>query len=134
MPYTISKAFKFSYGHRLIKDAGKCGRLHGHTAKAIVFLKANDVNEAGMVYHFDDLKNTLGAWISENLDHRMLLEKNDPAVEALKSIGEDLVLIDFSPTAENLAKMLFNKSKEMKLPVEKVEVWESETAKACYYE
>ena len=134
MSYTISKTFSFAYGHRLTKDAGKCSRLHGHSAKAVVYLKSSQLNSSGMVYHFDDITKTLGKWITENLDHQLLLQKDDQAVQALESIGENFIKIDFHPTSENIAKMLYEKAKEMKLPVFKVEIWESETAKAVYEE
>ena len=87
-----------------------------------------------MIYHFDRLQETLGEWISKNLDHRLLLEKYDPAVKPLIAANEDILTLDFHPTAENIAKMIFDQAKELNLPVCKVEVWESETAKAAYEE
>ena len=125
--------FKFAYGHRLSRDCGKCNRLHGHSSKAIIHLKADSLNNEGMVFHFDKIKQTLGSWIADNLDHRMLLEKNDPALEALSNIGEDIVVLNFPPTAENIAKMVFDKALELNLPIFSVEIWESDTAKAKYY-
>lgn len=130
--FTISKTFQFCYGHRLINDNGRCRLLHGHTARATFVLNANELDEHGMVIHFDKLKNTVGKWISENLDHTTLLSANDPLANVLKKAGEKFQEVSWNPTAENIAKMLFEKTLSFDLPIQSVEVWESETSKATY--
>ncbi|MFA4874987.1 MAG: 6-carboxytetrahydropterin synthase [bacterium] len=130
--FTVSKTFTFCYGHRLLNDQGRCGRLHGHTARATFVLGSDALDERGMVIHFDRLKETMGKWIAENLDHTTLLCKDDPLAAALEGAGEPFRKLDVNPTAENLAKMLFDLAKESRLPIFKVELWESETSKATY--
>ena len=130
--FTISKSFAFCYGHRLLDDKGKCRHLHGHSAKVTIFIESGKLDDKGMVCHFDDLKNTIGTWIGENLDHVMLLSKNDPAIVALKGIGERVFVMEENPTAENIAKLIGDKVQEMGHVVTRVEVWESDTAKAAY--
>ena len=82
--FSISKSFSFCYGHRLLGDKGKCRHFHGHTARIVILLAAEILDDHGMVYHFDRLKETIGTWIDEKLDHAMLLSKKDPAVAAIK--------------------------------------------------
>jgi 6-pyruvoyltetrahydropterin/6-carboxytetrahydropterin synthase len=117
----------------LLGDPGKCKGLHGHTAKAAITIKADGLDELGMVCHFDELKKKIGTWIEENLDHRMLLSKNDPLCDVLKEHDERVVMLEENPTAEYLAKHIFDRCKEDGLSVTKVEVWESPTSKASYY-
>lgn len=130
--YTITKTFTFCYGHRLYKDPGKCGYLHGHTAKAEITLSGRTLNALGMLKNFDTIKESVGKWIDENLDHHTLLNGKDPLVKALKKEGQKLFVIDGNPTAENLAKILFHITAKKDLPVVKVTVWESPTAFATY--
>lgn len=130
--YTVSKEFSFCYGHRLLNDTGKCRHLHGHTARVVLELCADKLDEQGMVLHFDRLKETMGKWIEQNLDHTLLLCEKDPLVLQLEAAGEKLRKIDCNPTAENIARIIFDEAKAKGLPVARVELWESQTAKACY--
>lgn len=128
--YKVSKTFSFCYGHRLLNDSGKCRHLHGHSARATFILGSEKLDEMDMVCHFDRLKETVGNWISDNIDHTMILSVTDPIAAALKDMGERIYCIEGNPTAENIARMLFNVGMEFKLPLIGVEVWESDTSKA----
>ena len=130
--YSVSKTFSFCYGHRLLNDPGECGGLHGHTAKATIMIEADELDKLGMVCHFDQLKDKVGAWIEDNLDHRMLLAEGDPLVKVLKEQGEKVVVLAGNPTAENIARMVFEETSSVGLPVSQVEIWESPTSKATY--
>jgi 6-pyruvoyltetrahydropterin/6-carboxytetrahydropterin synthase len=50
----------------------------------------------------------------------------------LKEHDERVVVLEENPTAEYLAKFIFDRCKEDGLSVTKVEVWESPTSKASY--
>jgi 6-pyruvoyltetrahydropterin/6-carboxytetrahydropterin synthase len=130
--YTVSKTFSFCYGHRLLNDPGRCGHLHGHTARATFVMEGCKLDECGMVVHFDRLKETLGSWIDGHLDHWLLLAHDDPLAGILSQAGERLFLMQVNPTAENIARILFDKAREFGLPILRVEVWESESSKATY--
>lgn len=130
--YCIAKTFLFCYGHRLLGDEGKCGRLHGHSARATITLEGEGLDERGMVFHFDRMKETIGRWIVENLDHSLLLAEGDPAAAALAAAGEEMRPLPFNPTAENIARMIFDAAAAFNLPIREVEVWESETSRATY--
>jgi len=130
--YTITKTFTFCYGHRLYKDPGKCGHLHGHTGKVEITISGKVLDSLGMLKNFDSIKESVGCWIDKELDHHTLLNKNDPLSDILSSAGEKLYLLEENPTAENIARAIFEASKKEGLPVTAVTFWESPTAYAKY--
>ncbi len=130
--FQVSREFNFCYGHRLMDYQGKCKHLHGHNARVIATFEAADLNSQGMVLDFSKIKQIVNRWIEENLDHRMILRRDDPAIEALEKLGEPLYLIDSNPTAENIARVIFEKAAEAGLPVVEVRFWESPNCHATY--
>lgn len=132
--YEILKSLSFCYGHRLLEHPGKCAHLHGHTARLDIVLASDALNHLGMVMDFSDVKAAVKSWVNQNLDHTMLLCKNDPIVPVLKDCGERYFLMDDNPTAENIAKMIYAQARLAKLPVVSVTLWESDTSYARYYE
>ena len=66
------------------------------------------------------------------LDHRMILHRDDPAVGVLRELGEPVVVVDFVPTVENLAKHIYEFAVGEGLPVVEVELWETFTGRASY--
>src|SRR5215469_3439114 len=100
--YRVTREIDFCYGHRLLNYEGKCRHLHGHNGKVLITLKAEKLDDRGMVLDFGDIKAVMNAWIDDNLDHRMILCRRDPAIEALKQLGEPIYLMDENPTAENI--------------------------------
>ncbi len=130
--FKISRQFDFSYGHRLLGHQGKCRFLHGHNARVRVTLQAETQNELGMVMDFGDIRATLEAWVDAELDHRTLLNRHDPLVAVLTEQGEPVVILDQNPTAENLARLIFEKAREFNLPVSEVRVWETARCAASY--
>src|SRR5918992_2846257 len=91
--FRVTREILFCYGHRLLNYEGKCKYLHGHNGRAVITLEAPRLDERGMVLDFTDIKRVVAAWIDDNLDHRMILQRNDPAVPALRSLNEPLFLI-----------------------------------------
>ncbi|MDO4588012.1 MAG: 6-carboxytetrahydropterin synthase [Planctomycetia bacterium] len=130
--YSISREFTFCYGHRLLNYEGKCKFPHGHNARVRISISLDKLNENGMVRDFSELKSTIGQWIDNHLDHRMILIKNDPLVEILYGMGAPVFLMDEPPTAENLAKLIFDLVQKQKIPVKKVKFWETEKCFATY--
>ena len=53
-----------------------------------------------MVLDFSDIKQVVSNWIDENLDHRMILHRDDPAREFLERLGEPVYWVDANPTAD----------------------------------
>ncbi|MBI4211210.1 MAG: 6-carboxytetrahydropterin synthase [Deltaproteobacteria bacterium] len=130
--YSISKTFSFCYGHRLVGDHSKCRHLHGHSGNATIVLEYPQLDHRGMVVHFDELKQTIGHWIEENFDHTMILAENDPIRTLLEEKGEKLKIIPVPPTAENLARMIFEQTEGLGYPVVRVDFWESSTSMASF--
>jgi len=128
--HSIIKRLHFCYGHRLLDYEGKCAHPHGHNG--IVELElSRDLDSTGMVYDFTQAKQKFGRALDE-LDHRMILRWDDPLVEALESIGETPFVMETNPTAENIAKLLFDRAEDLGLPVVSVRLWETQDACAEY--
>ncbi len=130
--FRIQRNIDFCYGHRLPGDSGKCGHLHGHNARAEIVLEAAELDSRDMVADFADVDRMMKAWIDENLDHRMLLQRDDPLVEILQGAGEPVFLMDANPTAEVIARLLFVKARELELPAVEVRLWETPDSLAVY--
>ena len=62
----------------------------------------------------------------------MLLRHDDPLVALLQQIGEPVFLLDSNPTAERIARLIFDKATDEGLPVVRVTVWETPTSFAEY--
>lgn len=130
--FQITRELHFCYGHRLMDYDGKCSRLHGHNGSVLLTLESMGLDSLGMVADFGIIRARLGRWIDAELDHRMILRQDDPAVPALRALGETLYVVDFNPTAENLARLLFQKARELEMPVAEVRFVESPTCWATY--
>ena len=130
--FRITKHIEFCYGHRLLNYAGKCRHLHGHNGKAEIVLEGSELDDRGMVLDFSDVKRHLATWIDDNLDHRMILHKNDPAVDILRGLGEPLYLIDENPTAENIARIIYEEARRRGMPVSEISLWETSSSCATY--
>ena len=84
--YTLQKTLEISAAHFLKLDyPSKCADLHGHNWRVTVHLLARELNANGMIMDFTDIK----AKVHGLLDHKTL---ND--------------VVDFNPTAENLARYI----------------------------
>lgn len=130
--YSIKKHFEFCYAHRLYGYPGKCGNIHGHTAQVVVKCSVEELPKDGIAIDFREISKKVGGWIEEHLDHRLILAMDDPAVYGLKGAGEDVKELTTPPSAENLAKLIFDTVLSFGLPVKKVSFWESPTSVATY--
>ena len=131
--FCVSREIHFCYGHRLLNYEGKCRFLHGHNGKAVITLEADRLDSRGMVFDFSEIKRSVSAWIDAELDHRMILHRDDPVVPLLAQQGEPVYLMDTNPTAENIARLICERARARGLPVVKVELWETPYCSAAYY-
>jgi 6-pyruvoyltetrahydropterin/6-carboxytetrahydropterin synthase len=132
--FQVTKEIHFCYGHRLLRYSGKCRNFHGHNGKVDVQLSSSKLDEKGMVRDFGEIKEILQTWIDQTLDHRMVLHEKDPLRGALEAAGEPLFLMQENPTAENIARLIYQTAKEKGLPVSLVTLWETPNAFATYSE
>ena len=130
--YTVTRSISFCYGHRLIDYQGPCQHLHGHNARAVITLRAEQLDARGMVMDFVDVKRAVKHWIDAELDHTMLLHERDPFLAVMREHGERVCAVPFNPTAENIARMIFERVQQLGLPVLEVTLWETETSQATY--
>lgn len=130
--FEVTREIDFCYGHRLLNYEGKCRYLHGHNGRAIISLASESLDERGMVLDFSDIKQVVSEWIDDTLDHRMILNRHDPAVPALEELGEPLYLIDTNPTAENIAKLIYDFTRDHGFPIVEARLWETPRCFATY--
>ena len=130
--YEIVKHIEFCFGHRLLDYDGKCNQPHGHNGRVEIRLARNKLNGQGMVADFRDIRRSMQAWIDEHLDHRMILQRGDPLIEAIESLGQHVYVIEKNPTTENLAQLLYEQTELQGFPVVSVTLWETSDSYATY--
>jgi 6-pyruvoyltetrahydropterin/6-carboxytetrahydropterin synthase len=132
MIYRVTREIEFCYGHRLLRYEGKCRHLHGHNARAVITLEGLELDDRGMLVDFADIKQTILRWIDENLDHNMLLCRDDPLLPLLMERGERVYVMEDNPTAENIARLIFDRARSAGLPIREVSLWETGNCLATY--
>ena len=124
--YEVTVERTFAAGHYLRNYKGKCENPHGHNYRIRVTLRGRELDAAGLLLDFKDLKGVMKKTI-ERLDHQMM---ND--VEPFTVLN---------PSAENIAKYFYDQTnselKELtngRVSVKDVTVFETDTTTATYYE
>lgn len=121
--YRIRKEFEWEAAHQLTKvpKGHKCRNFHGHSYRAEIIVKAEELDERGFVVDFGEL-DPMKQYIDNVLDHQFL---ND--------------VFNYETTAENIAFHLFERMQYFlggvdctnDPQVERVRVWET---RKCYAE
>lgn len=130
--FQVIKEIEFCYGHRLLHHRGKCRHLHGHNARARIVLEAESLDSMGMVHDFADVDGTARAFIDGELDHTMLMHRADPFLPSIQRAGERVYVMEENPTAENIARLIYERIHQSGLPVVEVQIWETGTSCAVY--
>jgi len=121
--YEIKIITSFSAAHRLENFYGKCEALHGHNWKVEVFLVGEKLDEAGLLLDFGAVKARTRE-VLEEIDHKYLNE--------LPAFSHQ------NPSSENLASYLFQRLAAALnrdgVKVSRVNVWESDSSCASYYQ
>src|SRR5262245_2447099 len=102
--YSVTKRIEFCYGHRLMNYDGVCRHPHGHNAVVEIDIQSDSLDKRNMVADFNDIKRVVKGWIDRELDHKMILHKDDPLAAVLKDMGEPMYLVESNPTAERIAR------------------------------
>ena len=120
--YELTVEREFSAAHYLREYDGACARMHGHNYRVQITVGGEQLDDAGMLLDFADLKQLCDAVIDQ-LDHRCL--------------NEIAPFDEINPTSENLARYLYQ-SVRGGLPdavsVQRVTVFESARSSATYNE
>lgn len=130
--YSVTKRIDFCYGHRLLDYNGVCAHPHGHNAIAEIEVTSDRLDARNMVVDFSEIRNVVKDWVDRELDHKMILRQDDPLVGALTALGEPMYLLDSNPTAERIARLIYDVSRQHGLDVSKVTLWETPTSWATY--
>ncbi len=130
--FRVTQEIEFCYGHRLLNYSGKCRYLHGHNGRAVIVMEGVDLDTTGMLVDFSEIKKSLRIWIDKELDHRMILSENDPVLPLLGELNEPVTVIPENPTAENIAKLVYEKAHSLGFPVVEVSMWETPRSFATY--
>lgn len=121
--YELKVVTHFAAAHQLKMVAEKCENLHGHNWKVEICVAGKDLNKAGVLIDFVELKEHVSV-IMAGLDHKFLNELND---------FND----DYPPSSENIAhyiaKTLQSMIDSLDIKVTRVTAWESEKACATYF-
>ena len=125
--FEVSVERTFAAGHALRNYHGKCENVHGHNYKVRVTLEGADLDAAGLLCDFVDVKRLMDG-IIERLDHQFL---NDVAP-----------FDQLNPSAENIARYFYQELRRGLLeappaaPVRigEVKIWETDTTTATYRE
>lgn len=108
MRHEMIKSLSFDYGHRILRHEGRCKRLHGHRGTVEIACSSDTLDEAGRVIDFGVVKQVVGGWIDEALDHRTILQRGDTLIPVIEAEPDDMPhVVEFPPTAEELARYVF---------------------------
>jgi 6-pyruvoyltetrahydropterin/6-carboxytetrahydropterin synthase len=125
--FEVSVERTFAAGHALRNYRGKCENVHGHNYKVRVTLNGAELDEAGLLCDFLEVKRLMDA-IIERLDHQFL---------------NDVAPFDkLNPSAENIARYFYQdlatglRALPTPVPIRigEVKIWETDTTTATYRE
>jgi len=121
--YEVKIVTQFAAAHRLENFNGKCESLHGHNWKVEVFLAGPTLDGTGLLLDFGVVKARTRK-VLEEIDHKYL--------------NELAAFQDRNPSSENLAHYLFERLGAIfnrdGVTIQRVNVWESDTSCASYYQ
>lgn len=117
--FELSVESHFSAAHHLLNYQGDCENIHGHNWKVEIVVAGEELDKSGMLIDFKILKKHLNE-VLDMLDH-----KDINTLEEFRGI---------SPSSENIARFIYSQLKTRLPQLKSVSVWETEKAKATYYQ
>jgi 6-pyruvoyltetrahydropterin/6-carboxytetrahydropterin synthase len=130
--FSVTRLIHFCYGHRLLNYSGKCRNLHGHNGLIEISIEGRKLDRLGMVMDFEEIKSKVQTWVDRELDHKLILNAKDPMISEFRKHGQPFVTVKGNPTAEAIAKLIFDYARSKKLPVASVRLWETRNSFAEY--
>lgn len=142
----ITKEIEIDMAHRVPNHKSKCQNLHGHRYKIEVgvddkIIDTAGASDEGMVIDFSDLKEIMMTYIDAVYDHNSVFYQDDELAKQIVATitgkqNRTPLLVDFIPTAENLAKHWFEviekPLQERGIKIKHVKIWETPTSTAIY--
>lgn len=138
----VKTQISFEAAHRLYDVATyseECRKnLHGHSYKVTVIVGRENLNPAGMVIDFKQLKEILRNTLEDVYDHSCILRSSDPIAETVAHNCDKVYIVDYNPTAENMAYMFYKTIKphisglDSEIIIKEVQVQETENNIAIY--
>jgi 6-pyruvoyltetrahydropterin/6-carboxytetrahydropterin synthase len=124
--FEVTVEDSFAAGHYLRNYKGKCENPHGHNYKVRVTLAGKELDKAGLLLDFKDLREVM-KHVIDRFDHQMINELEPFTV--------------MNPSAENLAKYFYEETNGRlcsatngRVWVKTVTVFETDTTTARYSE
>ncbi len=115
----------FAAGHALRDYHGKCENVHGHNYKVRATLEGLQLDQAGLLVDFSDLKRALSQ-IVDRVDHKFL---NDVApFDRLNPSAENMAHWFYEELSRSLAPLLEARNARLA----EVRIWETDTSVAAY--
>ena len=132
--FKVCKTFEFEAAHILEETCNEgCKRVHGHSYKLEVELRAPSVSGGGngMVMDFTELSSIVKSHIVDKMDHKMF--RRDKDVDVIDFSDEAVVLMAKQPTAEYMCWVIFQiLYKQFGLSLSRVRLWETSKSWAEY--
>lgn len=136
--FVISKEIEFDAGHRVPLHESKCKNPHGHRYRVVAYIEGDLITEgpeSGMVRDFSVVKQLLMDLVHDKYDHGFIVHEQDMDMMNALGFGEGewkVIVVPFIPTAECLAKGIYDDMKPHLPNLFKIEVWETPTSCAEY--
>ena len=105
---TVTKEFRFYAAHRNEEIGGKCANIHGHRYGLSVTVVGQ--RNGSVTVLFEQVEQWVQREIIDLADHAILLNREDPAADALLSSGAcgKVFWVSGPTSCENLPEMFFN--------------------------
>lgn len=99
---SITKQFRFEAAHAILNYDGLCKNIHGHSYVLHVCISGKKDPETQMVVDFKFIKKVLEENFLNQVDHALMLNKNNPGISAMAAYEGKKYWLNGEPTAENL--------------------------------
>lgn len=148
--FIVSKEIEFDAGHRVPLHSSKCRNPHGHRYKVVANVAGElwvSGSSTGMVMDFGDIKRYLTELVHDVYDHGFIVQRSDDAMLTglamhewepydgsnwKSDLGWKVIIVDWTPTAEEMARAIYEDLRRVVAGLVSVDVYETPTSKASY--
>jgi 6-pyruvoyltetrahydropterin/6-carboxytetrahydropterin synthase len=139
----VTKEFAFETAHALWNYDGPCRNVHGHSYKLFVTLAGEPIDDPenqknGMVIDFGDLKKLVNKLVVIVFDHAVVISNmvEREKLDALNKMFDNVLLVDYQPTCENLVADIADRIKPHlpdKIKLHSLRLYETATSYAEWF-